>query len=112
MQGDSFACNNRKSPMRLRLILAVLGCALLAIPAARAQAPSFNLIPELVSKTPEEKEREERQQKAYKDSLRKIPDAKSASDPWGNVRSEASKPAPAKPAPHARTSRTKTGTSN
>jgi hypothetical protein len=55
--------------------------------AAHAQMPNVNLIPELPSKTPEEKEQEEIQQKAYKDSLRKIPDAKVSSDPWGTVRS-------------------------
>jgi hypothetical protein len=55
-------------------------------PAHAQQMPNINLIPELASKTPEEKEQEEIQQKAYKDSLRKIPDAKASSDPWGTVR--------------------------
>ena len=77
--------------------------ALLTAPAY-AQTPNINLMPELQSKSPEEKEREEAQQKAYKESLKKIPDAKASSDAWGNVRSvdtpKAS--APAKP-------RTKTG---
>jgi hypothetical protein len=76
---------------------------LLAAPAY-AQTPNINLIPELQSKSPEEKEQEAAQQKAYKESLKKIPDAKASSDPWGNVRS-ADTPkasAPAKP-------RTKTG---
>jgi hypothetical protein len=75
------------------------GAVLLTGPA-HAQMPNINLIPETVSKTPEEKEQEEIQQKAYKDSLRKIPDAKSSSDPWGTVRGvdtpKASAPAPAK----------------
>jgi hypothetical protein len=77
--------------------------ALLTGPAY-AQMPDINLIPELKSKTPEEKEQEAQQQKAYRDSLKKIPDAKASNDPWGNVRSaetpktSASKtPAPAKP---------------
>ena len=52
-----------------------------------AQAPNVNLIPELQSKTPEEKEQEAAQQKAYRESLKKIPDAKAPSDPWGSVRS-------------------------
>jgi len=77
--------------------------ALLTAPAY-AQTPSINLMSEFQSKSPEEKEQEAAQQKAYKESLRKIPDAKASSDPWGNVRSvdtpKAS--APAKP-------RTKTG---
>jgi hypothetical protein len=68
------------------------------------QTPNINLLSDMPSKTPDELEREAAQQKAYKDSLRKIPDAKGSSDPWGTVRSvETPKPsAPAKP-------RTKTG---
>ena len=63
---------------------------------AYAQTPNVNLIPELMSKSPEEKEAEALKEKAYKDSLRKIPDAKGSSDPWGTVRStEAPKAAPA-----------------
>jgi hypothetical protein len=76
---------------------------LLAAPAY-AQTPNVNLVPELQSKTPEEKEAEAVRDKAYRESLRKIPDAKVSSDPWGSVRgAEAPKAsAPAKP-------RTKTG---
>jgi hypothetical protein len=62
--------------------------ALLTAPAyAQMSTPNINLIPELQSKSPEEKEQEAAQQKAYKESLKKIPDAKASSDPWGNVRS-------------------------
>lgn len=69
--------------------------ALLSLPAyARAQMPNINLIPETVSKTPEEKEQEEAREKAYRESLRKIPDAKTSSDPWGTVRSDTPKAAP------------------
>jgi hypothetical protein len=87
----------------MRVFLIVAAIALLAGPV-RAQTPNINLIPELASKTPEEKEQEAAQQKAYKESLKKIPDAKGSSDPWGNVRStDAPKTsAPAKP-------KTKTG---
>jgi hypothetical protein len=60
-----------------------------------AQLPNLNLIPELKSKTPEEKEQEAIADKAYRDSLRKIPDAKTGNDPWGSVRGA---DAPAKPA--------------
>jgi hypothetical protein len=84
--------------MKVFRIAAVM--ALLTAPAyAQMSTPNINLIPELTSKTPEEKEQEAAQQKAYKESLKKIPDAKGASDPWGNVRSaETPKtPAPAKP---------------
>src|SRR4030081_2097788 len=78
--------------------------AVLAAPVSAQQMPNLNLVPELKSQTPEEKEREAEQQKAYRDSLKKIPDGKTSSDPWGNVRNgETPKTsAPAKP-------RTKTG---
>jgi hypothetical protein len=70
---------------------------------AYAQAPNINLLPELTSKTPEEKEADAIKEKAYRDSLRKIPDAKVSNDPWGTVRStEPPKAAAAKP-------KTKTG---
>jgi hypothetical protein len=87
--------------MRVFRLAAVI--ALLAVPAY-AQAPNINLIPELKSQTPEEKEAEAARDKAYKDSLKKIPDAKTSSDPWGSVRgTETPKTqAPAKP-------KTKTG---
>ena len=89
--------------MKVFRIAAVM--MLLTAPAyARMSTPNVNLLSDLPSKTPEEKEQEAAQQKAYKESLRKIPDAKASSDPWGSVRSvdtpKAS--APAKP-------RTKTG---
>jgi hypothetical protein len=79
--------------------------ALLAAPAY-AQAPKMNLIPELESKTPEQKAADEERDKAYRESLRKIPDPKVSSDPWGTVRSSGD--APKAPAP---TKRTKTGSS-
>jgi hypothetical protein len=84
--------------MRVFRIAAAL--AVLAGPAyAQMQTPNINLMPELQSKTPEEKEAEAARDKAYKESLRKIPDAKTSSDPWGTVRSvETPKtPTPAKP---------------
>jgi hypothetical protein len=68
-----------------------------------AQTPNINLMPETASKTPEEKEADALREKAYRESLRKIPDAKTSNDPWGNVRAaEPAKAAPAKP-------KTKTG---
>ena len=60
--------------------------ALLAGPAYAQQMPNINLMPETKTLTPEEKEQEAAQQKAYRDSLKKIPDAKASNDPWGNVR--------------------------
>jgi hypothetical protein len=90
----------------MRMLSAIAVMVLLTAPAY-AQTPNINLMPELTSKTPEEKEAEATRDKAYKDSLKKIPDAKTSSDPWGTVRStDAPKPAaaPAKP-------KTKTGSS-
>lgn len=87
----------------MRILGAAAMVALLAGPAY-AQTPNVNLIPELQSKSPEEKEADAIKEKAYKESLKKIPDAKGSSDPWGTVRSTDSPKtsAPAKP-------RTKTG---
>jgi hypothetical protein len=89
----------------MRILSAAAVIALLTGPAyAQMQTPNINLIPELASKTPEEKEQEAVRDKAYRESLKKIPDAKTSSDPWGNVRSvdTPKTSAPAKP-------RTKTG---
>jgi len=91
----------------MRMLSAAVAVVLMTAPAF-AQTPNVNLIPELQSKSPEEKEQDAIKEKAYKDSLKKIPDAKAA-DPWGTVRSEtpakaAAKTAPAKP-------KTKTGSS-
>jgi len=84
---------------------AALAALLAALSApALAQTPNINLMPEFQSKTPEEKEAEAARDKAYRDSLRKIPDAKSSSDPWGAVRGAE----PAKPAKP----KTKVGTGN
>src|SRR3984893_7660825 len=72
--------------MKVFRIAAVM--VLLTAPAyAQMSTPNINLIPELQSKSPEGKEQEAAQQKAYKESLKKIPDAKTSSDPWGSGRS-------------------------
>jgi hypothetical protein len=73
---------------------------------AYAQTPNINLMPELMSKSPEEKEADAIKEKAYKDSLRKIPDAKASSDPWGAVRSNDAPKAAATP------KKSKTGSSS
>ena len=87
----------------MRILGAAAVIALLTGPAY-AQTPQINLIPEMQHKSPEEKEADAVKEKAYRESLKKIPDAKASSDPWGNVRgAETPKTsAPAKP-------RTKTG---
>jgi hypothetical protein len=95
--------------MRVFRLAAVI--ALLTAPAyAQMSTPNINLIPELQSKTPEEKEQDAARDKAYKESLKKIPDAKTSSDPWGNVRSaETPKPA-ASAKPRTKTGSTQTKT--
>ena len=87
----------------MRILIAAAVAVLLTVPAY-AQMPAMNMMPEVPSKSPEEKEQDAIKDKAYKESLKKIPDAKTSSDPWGTVRSnDAPKTAaPAKP-------KTKTG---
>ncbi|MGB8401420.1 hypothetical protein [Bradyrhizobium sp.] len=88
----------------MRILSAVAVTLLLTAPAY-AQVPNVNLIPELATKTPEEKEQDAIREKAYRESLKKIPDAKTSSDPWGTVRgTETPKAGAAKP-------KTKTGSS-
>jgi hypothetical protein len=92
----------------MKIFRAAALIALLATPAYAQMLPNINIIPETPSKTQDQIEQEKLQEKAYKDSLRKIPDAKATSDPWGDVRSsdtpKAEKRAQTKP-------RTKTGSS-
>lgn len=89
----------------MKIFRAAVLIGLLATPAY-AQMPNINIIPETPGKTQDQIEQEKAQEKAYKDSLHKIPDAKASSDPWGDVRStdapKAEKRAQPKP-------RTKTG---
>jgi hypothetical protein len=85
----------------MKVLRAAALLALLAVPAY-AQSPTVNLMPEVKTRSPEEKEQDAIADKAYRESLRKIPDAKAAADPWGTVRNDAPKAAVAKP-------RTKTG---
>ena len=75
----------------LRLAAVIM---LLASPAVAQSLPPINLLQDKPGKTQEEKDAETAQQKAYKESLKKIPDAKQPSDPWGSVRADG--PAPAK----------------
>ena len=64
---------------------------------AYAQMPQLNLLQDNTpAKTEEQKEKEQATDKAYKESLKKIPDAKGAGDPWGGVRTDAAKAPPAK----------------
>ena len=86
----------------MRMLSAAAVLVLLTAPAY-AQTPNINLVPELQSKSPEEREQDAIKERAYKESLRKIPDAKGSSDPWGAVRSSDA-PTTASPArPKSRT---------
>lgn len=85
----------------MKILCAAAMLVLLTGPAF-AQMPSMNLIPETASKTPDEIEADKARDREYKESLKKIPDAKASSDPWGTVRSDAPKTtAPAKTAKNA-----------
>lgn len=70
-----------------KLGLAVTVAVLTAwiLPAA-AQMPNINLLADSPSKTDEEKEADAAREKAYKETLKKIPNAQTSSDPWGGVR--------------------------
>ena len=93
----------------MRMLSAAAMVVLLTAPAyAQMSTPNINLLPEFQSKTPEEKEQDAIKDKAYKDSLRKIPDAKASSDPWGTVRGADTPKAAAAPAKP----KTKTGSSS
>jgi hypothetical protein len=78
----------------VRLAAAIM---LLASPAF-AQIPKLNLLQDKPGKTDDEKAAEAAQEKAYKDSLKKIPDQKAPADPWGAVRSDAPATSPSKSA--------------
>jgi len=94
--------------MRVFRLAAIV--VLLTGPAYAQALPNLNLLPELQSKTPEEKEAEAARDKAYKESLKKIPDAKTSSDPWGNVRGGDTPKASAPAKPRTKAGNTQTGT--
>ena len=73
--------------------------------------PQVNLCP-IASKTPEEKEQDAVKEKAYKESLKKIPDAKTSSDPWGTVRNNDAPKAAAPAKPKTKTGSNATGNSS
>lgn len=89
----------------MRVLSAAAVMVLLMTPAY-AQMPNINMMPEVKSKTPEEKEQDAIKDKAYKDSLRKIPDAKASSDPWGAVRNTDTPKAAAPARPKTKTGST------
>ena len=76
----------------MKVLRAAAVMALLTGPAY-AQMPNINLVPETKSMTPEEKDAADARDKAYRESQKKIPDAKVSADPWGNVRTDPPKAA-------------------
>jgi hypothetical protein len=86
----------------MKIFRAAVLIGLLATPAY-AQMPNINIIPDTPGKTQDQIEQEKAQEKAYKDSLHKIPDAKASSDPWGDVRSTDSPKAEKRVQPKPRT---------
>jgi hypothetical protein len=70
----------------MKVVRLAVVVALLASPAY-AQMPSMNLLMDKPGKTQDEKDAEAAREKAYQDTLKKIPDAKAPADPWGTVRS-------------------------
>src|SRR3954467_4630747 len=84
--------------MKLFRMAAVLLAVLVG--PAYAQMPNLNLLQEGPGKTPEEKAADAERDKAYKETLKKIPDAKASNDPWGGMRAD---PAPKQAVPKAAT---------
>jgi hypothetical protein len=93
--------------MKLLYVAAVM--TLMIGPAyAQMQTPSINLLADGPSKTPDEIEADQAKEKAYQDTLRKIPDAKTSNDPWGGVRSSDASKTSADKTPAAKTPASKT----
>jgi hypothetical protein len=89
-------------------VFRVAAVAMLLASPAFAQLPNLNLLQDKPGKTQDEKDAEAARDKAYQDTLKKIPDAKAPADPWGNVRSSDTPKASAKAAASAKP-KTKTG---
>lgn len=95
--------------MKLLRMAAVL--ALVAGPAFAQDSPHINLMADGPSKTEDEKAADAAREKAYKDTLKKIPDAKASNDPWGGMRADPPRqPAPKAAAATSAPKKTKAGT--
>jgi hypothetical protein len=91
----------------MKFVFAAATIVLLAGPAyAQSKAPTPEEM--MDAKTPDQVEKERAADKAYKESLKKIPDAKPPSDPWGNARN-ADAPKTAAKTPTAKKPSAKTG---
>jgi hypothetical protein len=84
--------------MHTNVFRIVAAIALLTGPAYAQQAPQLNAIEDWSGTKQKEKDAAVAKEKAYQESLKKIPDAKVSADPWGNARMDTPKAsAPAKP---------------
>jgi hypothetical protein len=114
-RGDILSRKCREHSMRVfraALVFALGSLFLLSglTGAARAQQlPNINLLADQPSKTQEEKDADEAKEKAYKETLKKIPDAKVSSDPWGGVRSTDTAKTPAAKTTASAKPKSKTG---
>jgi hypothetical protein len=81
--------------------------AMLAGPAYAQEMPHINMMQDAPSKTDEEKAADAERDQRYKETLKKIPDAKTSTDPWGGMRSDP--PKTAAPKASAAAKKTKTG---
>ncbi|MBR0722068.1 hypothetical protein JQ612_07875 [Bradyrhizobium manausense] len=72
--------------MKVFRMAAVL--ALVAGPAFAQESPHINLMADGPPKSEDEKAADAAREKAYKETLKKIPDAKASSDPWGGMRAD------------------------
>ncbi|OAF06199.1 hypothetical protein AYJ54_21250 [Bradyrhizobium centrolobii] len=93
--------------MKLFRMAAVL--AVLAGPAYAQEAPHINLLQDGPGKSEDEKAADAERDKAYKETLKKIPDAKTSNDPWGGMRSDPPKQPAPKASAASTTKKTKTG---
>ena len=90
-----------------RAVCLAAGVMLLATPVV-AQTPKLNLLQDKPGKSQDELAAEAARDKAYQDSLKKIPDGKPPADPWGGVRSDTAAPkAPTKSASTASAAKAK-----
>jgi hypothetical protein len=95
--------------MKLFRMAAVL--AVLVAPAyAQEGTPHVNLWADGPSKTDDEKAADAAREKAYKETLKKIPDSKTSSDPWGGMRTEAPKSSAPKASAATAPKKSKAGT--
>jgi hypothetical protein len=81
--------------------------AVLAGPAYAQQMPHINMMQDAPGKTDEERAADAERDQRYKETLKKIPDAKASTDPWGGMRSDP--PKAAAPKASAAAKKTKTG---